>query len=309
MKIAVWRHWPNIDLQPQSLASAVIEYHQRFDSHFVKVSTSSNSLCAAFGVERDWQNSETGSYQKNTHVFNIKELVENNANLSLAECKQLTANLVAHKLINNRIQCQDTSCFATVYSPLYHLNSLLGGQLDYQQLLRPENQAMLDLLTSLTVEYIRALQQIKQVSIYYCSFYSSEHFCSHADFTRNVAKYDMNCISAMEGQRNLLHYHCQLPVYYDFLTSGKFAFISIEQCFDLVQIAHLLNDFKAISFVGLLDPILAFSGDLEIRINEFVAKLSDTLDIERLIIAPSCTLPLSISDEKMAEILRIIRRL
>lgn len=291
----------------QSLATAVLNYQQAFDSYFVKVSTSSNSLCAAFGVERRWHQSELGSYKKNTQKFNIEEVVKNNSDLKISNCEQLTENILAHNLISNGIQHSKRTCFATVYSPLYHLNSLLGGHLDYQQILLPENQAMLDLLTSLTIEYIVQLQETENVSIYYCCFYCTEQFCSYSEFTRDVANCDLNCIEAIKGLGNLLHYHCQGNIYYDFLLTGKFSYLSIEQCFDLQHISTLQNTFKEITFVGLLDPILSLTNNLESSITEYICKLSYALDRERLIMAPSCTLPLSVTEDKIAEILRLLR--
>ncbi|MFC3031778.1 hypothetical protein ACFOEE_04545 [Pseudoalteromonas fenneropenaei] len=309
MQVAAWRHWPNQDHIADQLAAAIVAYQSIHQHDFIKVSCNSNSLCEAFGVRRVWQNSSLGSYAKNTSAFDIKALLAQPNPRTLHDCQLLQTNLAAHRRISANPDCKDTPSFATVYSPLYSLNSMLAGKLTIAGLALAENCAMLQRLTALTCEYIAELQTIRNVRIYYCSFHASAEFCRYPQFKKHVAHYDQQCIASLSGTEHLIHYHSAGEVYFDYLASGKFAFVSAEHYQHPVQIGALLARFTQLTFVGLLDCLLRPQPLSYSQIVHFFTELGRAVALERVLVAPACTLPLTITDTTLAQVCKIVRAL
>ncbi|NNG43380.1 hypothetical protein HJP15_10710 [Pseudoalteromonas sp. NEC-BIFX-2020_002] len=310
MKVTTWRHWPNIDLDADLLAESVIAYQDIHDHCFIKLSCNSNSVCSAFGIKRHFQHNPLGSVEKNSYVYNLSALLNDEKSpKKLNDCPQLLINIEAHKRVSEHPSSINKACFATVYSPLYHLNSMLGGTLTAAQLEHASYKKMLSLLTDITAQYIDALLLIKNVRIYYCSFHASAAFCNYEQFKTLVAPYDEQCITQLPHQHHLIHYHCSAPIYFDFLDSKKFSLLSIDDCDDVIAIKALLTRFPDITFVGLLDKLLLPHPLKAKEIERIFSSCSRHLDFNRVIIAPSCTLPLSIKNNTLLKTCSIVKGL
>ncbi|MBB1309678.1 hypothetical protein H5162_09600 [Pseudoalteromonas sp. SR41-8] len=310
MKVTSWKHWPNIDLNADLLAKSVIRYQDIHDHCFIKLSCNSNSVCSAFGIKRHFKHNPLGTVEKNSYPHSLSALLDDKKSpKELNDCPQLLINIEAHKRVSEHFSNENKLCFATVYSPLYHLNSMLAGTLTAAELERAPYKKMLSLLSDITAQYIEALLLIKNVRIYYCSFHACGAFCSYQQFKTLVAPYDEQCIAQLTHQNHLLHYHCSSSIYFDYLDSNRFSLLSIDDCHDVVSIKALLTSFPDITFVGLLDKLLLPRPLKTEEIEQFLLYCRRNLDLNRVIIAPSCTLPVSIKNNTLLITCSIVKEL
>ena len=310
MKVSSWKHWPNIDLDADLLAESVIKYQDIHDHFFIKLSCNSNSVCSAFGIKRHFNYSPLGTVDKNSSLYNLSALLDDKKSpKELNDCPQLLINIAAHKRVSEHFSNGNKLCFATVYSPLYHLSSMLAGALTPTKLEHEPYKKMLSLLSDITAQYIDASLSIKNVRIYYCSFHACSAFCSYEQFKTLVAPYDEQCIARLTTQSHLLHFHCSSTIYLDYLNSNKFPLLSIDNCYDMIAIKNLLTRFTDIKFVGLLDKLLLPNPLTAKEIKQLFADYNHHLDLNRIIIAPSCTLPLSIKNNTLLKTCSIVKGL
>lgn len=59
--VALWRHFPEEDQNPETLAAATLKFQQAYDFDIVKVTPASSFAVKDWGVEDEWQNNPEGS--------------------------------------------------------------------------------------------------------------------------------------------------------------------------------------------------------------------------------------------------------
>lgn len=286
IKKVAWMHHPINDMNADTLANEVIKFHESYSFEFVKVSTNSNSICDAFGIKRLWNNNQYGSYEKNTIVYDPHQLLQEHKHLSsIHDFALLSQNIIAHENISSQIK---KPIYATIYSPLYHLKSMLGNKITGEDI--DKYRGMLDFLTEITKEYITKLQEITNTKIYYCVFFANHHFCTHETFQRSVIVYDKKCIDKINGNDNILHFHACQDFIEDYIQLSKFKFISSDIA-TKEFIDSFLEKYPSLFFIGGINHHqYQKSSDLINNLND----LKNNYHNKNFIIGPNCTLPINI---------------
>ncbi|MDD3265679.1 MAG: hypothetical protein PHC75_00685 [Burkholderiales bacterium] len=286
IKKVAWMHYPIDDLNANTLTNKILNFHEKYNFDFIKVSTNSNSICNSFGINRSFCNSMYGSYAKNTIPYDPNLLLNSYTHLnSVHDFSLLSENIIAHKYISSKTA---KPTYATVYSPIYHLKSMLGDVISVEDVLK--HHRMLSFLTKITKEYILELQKIPHAKIYYCVFVSNNKFCNYKIFQESIIKYDKECIDKIIGNNNIIHFHKCQDFINEYVQLGKFKFISSDTATDeLIQ--NIFNSYPNLYFIGGLNSN-SFNNYTEL-INrlDYLKKLYYN---KNFIIGPDCTLPINI---------------
>ena len=67
--VALWRHFPNEDQNPEALAAATLNFQEAYDFDLVKVTPASSFAVKDWGVEDEWKNNPEGSREYTKHVI------------------------------------------------------------------------------------------------------------------------------------------------------------------------------------------------------------------------------------------------
>src|SRR5512138_3768793 len=59
--VALWRHFPGDDYDPQDLATSIVSFQRRYDFDFVKVTPTSSYSVADWGARDEWRGKEEGT--------------------------------------------------------------------------------------------------------------------------------------------------------------------------------------------------------------------------------------------------------
>jgi uroporphyrinogen decarboxylase len=60
--ISLWRHFPDIDLDPTALAEALVAFHRRYDLDFIKVMPNGVYCVEDWGCETAYQGGSIGAW-------------------------------------------------------------------------------------------------------------------------------------------------------------------------------------------------------------------------------------------------------
>ena len=122
--VALWRHFPVDDQQPEHLAAATLEWQATYDWDFVKVTPASSFCLKDWGAQDEWRGEAEGTRQYTRRVIQRPEDW-----LSLKprdpRAGALGAQLQALRLIRAGLR-DETPLIQTVFSPLSQARNLVG---------------------------------------------------------------------------------------------------------------------------------------------------------------------------------------
>jgi uroporphyrinogen decarboxylase len=208
LPIALWRHFPEEDQSATGLAKAVLAFQRQFDLDFVKMTSSSDYMPAAWGLRGEYQGSPEG----------VRAVLERPVK-RLAEWEQirpldpaagpLGVQLDAIRLLAKEL-AGEAPLLPTVFSPLSTLRKLRGdGWLDelraHPDVVRPALDAVAETTTRFAQEALRAGAD----GIFYATQAASVLVMSEAEYREVGERYDRQILDAVAERRdwNVLHLH------------------------------------------------------------------------------------------------------
>ena len=126
--IALWRHFPVEDQNPETLAAATLRHQSAYDFDIVKVTPSSSFAVKDWGVDDEWMGDAEGSRRYTKRI--IKEPGDWEK-LSVLDptSPHLAGQLDCLRLIKQKLD-PETPIIQTIFNPLSQAKNLAGGVLD-----------------------------------------------------------------------------------------------------------------------------------------------------------------------------------
>lgn len=206
--ISFWRHFPVADQKPDQLAKYTLDFQQRFDFDFVKVSPSSSFCLKDWGAEDSWQGNPEGTREyrdavvKNSNDWGkIRPLDPQKGNLG--------AQLKCLKLIRKYLD-PTTPIIQTIFSPLSQIKNLVGKESFCVFLRRypDEIKKILDVITKTTIHFIQECSRIPVDGIFYAVQQAQYGVLSESEFVDFGKFYDLKILSTIEScWLNIVHIH------------------------------------------------------------------------------------------------------
>ncbi|HNB39929.1 MAG TPA: uroporphyrinogen decarboxylase family protein [Anaerolineales bacterium] len=224
--IALWRHFPEEDQNPETLAAATIKFQQTYDFDIVKVTPSSSFMVKDWGVDDEWQNNPEGSREYTKRAIQKPQDWET---LKLLDptAPHLAAQLQCLKLVREGIGAE-TPVLQTVFNPMSQAKNLAGNDLLLEHIKKHPEAVMkgLETITKSTVKFIEAVHEIGADGIFYAIQHAQGRILELDEYKNIALPYDQQVLKpAEEFWCNLLHLHGK-DVYFSLLRLMNFQIVN-----------------------------------------------------------------------------------
>ncbi len=206
--IALWRHFPVDDQDPQALADSAIAYQRAYDLDLIKVTPASSYSVADWGIQDEWRGDPEG-----TRDYTVRVIDEPRDWRALPPLPHDIGKSADH------LRCLSAVCrgvggavpvLATIFSPLAQAKHLAGDGRLFDHLHRSpaDLEAGLETITRRTIAFIEAAQRAGISGIFYAIQHASYILFDEAGYSRFGEPFDQRILEAARPLgMSLLHLH------------------------------------------------------------------------------------------------------
>ncbi len=218
LAVALWRHFPIDDQNPNDLAASTIAFQRQYDFDFVKVTPASSFCIKDWGAEDVWQGESEGTRAYTRRPVRTPEDWRAMPILD-PRAGKLGDQLRCLELVGKELG-NDTPFIQTVFNPLSQAKNLAGGE----QLLihmRRHPQALkagLETITQTTIRFIKEAKKTGIAGVFLAIQHASYALMTEVEYTEFGKLYDLRLTEAAKSLwLNVLHLHGN-EVMFDLLT-------------------------------------------------------------------------------------------
>ncbi|MBN8581360.1 MAG: uroporphyrinogen decarboxylase [Anaerolineae bacterium] len=263
--IALWRHFPEEDQNPETLAAATINFQEKYDFDIVKVTPASSFAVKDWGVEDEWQNNPEGSRGYIKRVIQKPQDWEALKPLD-PSAPHLAAQLKCLKLVREGIGA-DTPVIQTIFNPISQAKNLAGNSLLLEHLKKHPNAVMkgLETIARSTVKFIEAARDIGIDGIFYAVQHAQASMLELDEYKSIVLKYDQQSLAPVEDLWcNLLHLHGS-DVYFSLLRLMNFQIVNWHDRETYPSLAEAQSLFRGVACGGIRQDTLYKGNQAQVK--------------------------------------------
>ena len=213
--VALWRHFPTDDKDPEQLALSAVAFQTQYDWDFVKLTPASSYSVEDWGCRAEYRGHPEGTSEYVARPIadprdwaRLEPLDPQNGALGQQlSCIRRTRELAG----------PDIPIIETIFSPLSQAKNLIGGALEVVHLRRhrAELQHALDVIAETTRRFVAAALEAGADGIFYAMQRASADFLSEQEYREIARPLDLRVLEAAQGANfNLMHLH-GLHTYFD----------------------------------------------------------------------------------------------
>lgn len=298
--VALWRHFPEHDQTAQGLANAVVDWHNKWDWDFVKVTHTSGYYF------EDWGG--TFEYRPKHNVHGTRTVlsrpVQSRQALEKLKPVDVTQGVYGREVQalreTRKLLDEDVPVLPTVFSPLNVANSLMGEFLaEAMEQYPDELHQALDVLTEVTTEFALASLEAGADSIFFATQMAQPKLATEEQFQTWGVPYDQRVLNAVRDETDflLLHIHGD-EIYFDLLVPAY----PVDAVNWHTRIAGpSLQDaqakFDGALVGGLTEEVLVAGHPDEVRAQAVDAV--EQMDGRRMIVGAGCVTPITTPQENI----------
>ncbi|MBN8654878.1 MAG: uroporphyrinogen decarboxylase [Anaerolineae bacterium] len=254
--IALWRHFPEEDQNPETLAAATIKFQQTYDFDIVKVTPASSFAVKDWGVEDEWQNNPEGSRAYTKRVIQKPQDWEALKPLD-PSAPHLAAQLQCLKLVREGIGAE-TPMIQTIFNPMSQAKNLAGNELLLEHIKKYPNAVMkgLETIAQSTAKFIMAAREIGIDGVFYAMQHAQASMLELDEYKSIVLPYDQQALKPAEDLWcNLLHLHGS-DVYFSLLRLINFQIVNWHDRETYPSLAEAQSLFRGVACGGIRQDTL-----------------------------------------------------
>jgi len=206
--IALWRHFPVDDQDPQTLADSAVGYARDYDLDLIKVTPASSYSVADWGVKDEWRGDPEG-----TRDYTVRVIADPRDWRALPPLPHDIGKSADH------LRCLAAACrgvggkvpvLATIFSPLAQAKHLAGDERLFEHLHQSpaDLEAGLETITRRTIAFVEAARESGISGIFYAIQHASHILFDEAGYSRFGEPFDQRILEAARPLgMNLLHLH------------------------------------------------------------------------------------------------------
>jgi uroporphyrinogen decarboxylase len=206
--VALWRHFPGDDQDPEELAASTVAFQQQYDFDFVKVTPASSFCVRDWGVEDRWEGNQEGTREYTRYAvhspkdwYNLQPLdVHRGALGNQLRCLELLQQTLGEQV----------PYIQTIFNGLSQAKYLVGRG-DLVAHVRESPHAVhsaLEVIAETTVRFIRAAREHGIAGIFLAVQHASYGLLTEAEYREFGVPYDLRLLEAAEGLGlNVVHLH------------------------------------------------------------------------------------------------------
>ncbi len=292
--VALWRHFPVDDQDPETLAAATLDFQRRYDFDLVKVTPASSFSIKDWGAEDAWEGHTEGTRRYTRRVIEKPQDWERLPVLSPSS-PHLTRQLDCLRLIRAGLS-PEIPLLQTIFSPLAQAKNLAGGE----QLvvhLRQHPEAVLkglETIAETTCRFVEACIKIGLDGVFYAIQHAQAGLLTLDEYKTFGLPNDLTSLEPAKSLWcNLLHLH-GLNVYFDLVTQSLFP----DHLFHIVNwhdretsptLAEAQGHFNGVVCGGINQNTIVFGNRSEVQ-KEAADAIAQTSG-RRFILGTGCVVP------------------
>jgi uroporphyrinogen decarboxylase len=206
--VALWRHFPVDDQDPESLADAVLAFQREWDFDFVKVTPASSFCLVDWGVRDVWEGNPEGTRKYTERVITRPQDWEKLRELDPHQ-GSLGGQLRVLQLLRTGLD-SGTPFVQTIFNPLAQAKNLAGDGLLMEHIRRwPEAvRAGLDTITRSTTKFVHACMQTGVDGIFLAIQHASGKYFTDQEYRHWGTPSDLAILEvAKDAWLNVMHLH------------------------------------------------------------------------------------------------------
>lgn len=206
--VALWRHFPVDDQDPDALATATAAFQRDYDFDFVKVTPASSFCVKDWGADDEWRGNGEGTRDYTRRVVGAPDDWARLARLDPAR-GHLGAQLRCLDLLRAAL-AGETPFIQTVFSPLAQARNLAGGETLLVHIRRHPVAltAALETITATTIAFVEAARSTGIAGIFFAQNHATYRLLSESEYREFARPYDLRVLEAAKSLwLNVLHLH------------------------------------------------------------------------------------------------------
>jgi uroporphyrinogen decarboxylase len=220
--VALWRHFPVDDQDPETLAAAVLEFQHRYDFDLVKVTPASSFSIKDWGAEDVWEGHSEGTRRYTKRVIARPQDWERLPVLCPSSL-HLAGQLACLRSIRTHLS-PETPLLQTIFSPLAQAKNLAGGEILLAHLHQYPDAVMkgLETIAKTTFGFVSACLETGIDGIFYAVQHAQAGLLTLEEYKTFGLPNDLVCLEPSRSLWcNLLHLH-GLNIHFDLLARSLF---------------------------------------------------------------------------------------
>lgn len=288
--VALWRHFPVDDQNPEALAAATLHFQRTYDFDLVKVTPASSFCVKDWGVEDQWIGDTEGTRRYTKHVIEDPRDWEKLPMLD-PTAPHLAGQLACLRLIRAELG-PDTPLLQTVFSPFAQAKNLAGNDRLISHL-RLFPDAVMEGLTTIagtTRRFGEACLDTGIDGVFYAIQHAQASLLNFEEYKRFALPLDQKILEpAQELWCNLLHLHGQ-DVYFSILDSLGFSIVNWHDRETSPSLAEAQNHFAGVTCGGMRQDTLVYADSTAVQ--EEAADAIRQTNGKRFILGTGCVVPI-----------------
>jgi uroporphyrinogen decarboxylase len=206
--VALWRHFPVDDQDPETLAAATLDFQSHFDFDLVKVTPASSFSIKDWGAEDVWEGHTEGTRRYTRYVIQKPQDWEH-LNVLSPTSTHLARQLSCLRMIRAGLS-PETPLLQTIFSPLAQAKNLVGGDhLIVHLRIHPEAVLKgLETITESTRRFVEACMEVGLDGIFYAVQHAQAGLLIREEYEKFGLPFDLRILEpTRELWCNLLHMH------------------------------------------------------------------------------------------------------
>jgi uroporphyrinogen decarboxylase len=291
--VALWRHFPMDDQDPDTLAAATLDFQRHYDFDLVKVTPASSFAIKDWGAEDTWEGNTEGTRRYTRRVIQTARDWETLKVLDPIKAAHLSGQLECLRHIRSALGAE-VPLLQTIFNPLSQAKNLAGGDLLIAHLRKyPEAVTKgLETIAESTRRFVEAALETGIDGIFFAVQHAQAGLLTLDEYKTFGLPFDQKTIGpAKELWCNLLHLH-GLNVYFELVApfSAIFPIVNWHDRETPPSLGEGLAQFPGVVCGGVSQKTIVFGDHSQVQ-QEAVDAIHQTGG-RRLLLGTGCVVPI-----------------
>jgi len=288
--VALWRHFPVDDQNPETLTAATLNFQQTYDFDLVKVTPASSFCVRDWGVEDQWMGDTEGTRRYTRHIIKDPRDWETLPVLDPTS-PHLAEQLACLRFIRAELDLE-TPLLQTVFSPLAQAKYLAGDDRLISHLRLYPDAVMKGLATiaETTRRFVEACLETGTDGVFYAIQHAQASLLTLEEYKSFGLLHDQKIPEPAQALWcNLLHLHGH-DVYFSILDSLKFPIVNWHDRETPPSLVEAQTLFAGVTCGGMRQDTLVYRDQAEVQ-KEAADAIRQTGG-KRFILGTGCVVPI-----------------
>ncbi len=304
--IALWRHFPVDDQNPETLAASTLHFQGVYDFDIVKVTPASSFAVKDWGVDDKWMGDAEGSRRYTKRVIQKPRDWEKLEPLDPTS-PHLAGQLDCLRLLKKNLPAE-TPIIQTIFNPLSQAKNLAGNETLLAHLRSQPEAVMkgLDIVARTTSKFIEAARDLGIDGIFYAIQHAQAGIMELNEYKTFGLPYDQQVLESTQGLWcNMLHLHGK-DIFFSLLRLFDFQIVNWHDRETYPSLAEAKTLFKGTLCGGLRQDTLVLEDQSKVR-EEAEDAIQQTKG-QRFILGTGCVVPITAAHGNYLAALESVRK-